>query len=165
MDYFSYRKGQLFCEDSSVDEIASKYGTPCYIYSIRTILEHYRKIQQAFAFNVSSTICYSVKANSNLSILKLMEKEGAGFDVVSGGELFRVLKIGADPKSVVFAGVGKTDDEIKYGLKSNILLFNVESEQELWNINRIAEDEKKIAPVALRVNPDVDPHTHTYITT
>jgi diaminopimelate decarboxylase len=169
MDYFSYTRGELKVEDVSVQEIAEKHGTPVYVYSGRTILEHYRKLRDAFsgAGGLAETplICYSVKANSNLSILKLMKDEGSGFDVVSGGELYRALKVGADPKKCVFAGVGKNDEEITYALEQGILLFNVESEEELANIDRIAGKIGKRAPVALRVNPDVDPQTHTYIST
>lgn len=169
MDYFSYSAGELRVEDVSVQDIADKHGTPIYIYSSRTILEHYRKLRDAFAgaggLAEPPLICYSVKANSNLSILKLMKDEGSGFDVVSGGELYRALKVGADPKKCVFAGVGKNDEEITYALEQGILLFNVESEEELANIDRIAGKIGKKAPVALRVNPDVDPQTHTYIST
>jgi diaminopimelate decarboxylase len=169
MDYFSYTRGDLKVEDVSVQDIAEKHGTPVYIYSGRTILEHYRKLRDAFAgaggLSEAPLICYSVKANSNLSILKLMKDEGSGFDVVSGGELYRALKVGADPKKCVFAGVGKNDEEITYALEQGILLFNVESEEELANIDRIAGKIGKRAPVALRVNPDVDPQTHTYIST
>src|ERR1043166_9412212 len=169
MDYFNYIRGELFCEDASVPKIAEEHGTPTYIYSARTILEHYRKLRDAFASAGDLThaplICYSVKANSSLSILKLMKDEGSGFDVVSGGELYRALKVGADPKKIVFAGVGKTDEEITLGLEKGILLFNVESEEELPNIDRIAGKLGKKAPAALRVNPDVDPQTHTYIST
>lgn len=169
MDYFNYLRGELRVEDVPVQEIAEKHGTPVYIYSGRTILEHYRKLREAFTGGGDATqaplICYSVKANSNLSILKLMKDEGSGFDVVSGGELYRALKVGADPKKIVFAGVGKNDEEITYALEKGILLFNVESEEELANIDRIAGKAGKKAPVALRVNPDVDPQTHTYIST
>ncbi len=169
MDYFNYLRGDLVCEDVSVAKIAEEHGTPTYIYSARTILEHYRKLRDAFAGagDVANPplICYSVKANSNLSILKLMKDEGSGFDVVSGGELHSALKVGADPKKIVFAGVGKADEEITYALEKGILLFNVESEEELANIDRIAGTLGKKAPVALRVNPDVDPQTHTYIAT
>lgn len=164
MDYFRYQKGSLHCEDVPVEDLASKHGTPLYLYSTRTILEHYRKLSEAFA-ELKPTIAYSVKANSNLSILKMMKEAGSGFDVVSGGELYRALKIGADPKTIVFAGVGKTDEEIGYALDQDILLFNIESEEELENINRIAQSKNKTARCALRINPDVDPHTHTYIAT
>jgi diaminopimelate decarboxylase len=169
MDYFTYLRGDLVCEEVPVHKIAEEHGTPTYIYSARTILEHYRKLRDAFAgagdLSHAPLICYSVKANSNLSILKIMKDEGSGFDVVSGGELYRALKVGADPKKIVFAGVGKSDEEIAFALEKGILLFNVESEEELANIDRIAGGLGKTAPVALRVNPDVDPQTHTYIST
>ena len=164
-DFFSYRKGVLHCEEVPVGEIAREHGTPIYIYSARTILEHYRKIRQAFADQVNCLICYSVKANSNLSILRILQQEGAGFDVVSKGEIVRALKIGADPAKIVFAGVGKREDEIEYALDKNILLFNVESEEEILALEKIAARKKTEARVALRVNPDVDPKTHTYIAT
>ena len=169
MDYFSYLRGDLMAEDVPVRDLAERHGTPLYVYSARTVLEHYRKLRDAFAGAAELAhpplICYSIKANSNLSILKLMKDEGSGFDVVSGGELHRALKVGADPKKCVFAGVGKTDEEISYALDKGILLFNVESEEELANIDRLSGKLGKRAQVALRVNPDVDPQTHTYIST
>jgi diaminopimelate decarboxylase len=169
MDYFHYLRGELMAEDLPVRSLADAQGTPLYVYSSRTILEHYRKLRDAFAGGAElqspPLICYSIKANSNLSILKLMKDEGSGFDVVSGGELYRALKVGADPKKIVFAGVGKSDEEITYALEKGILLFNVESEEELANIDRLAGVRGLRAPVALRVNPDVDPQTHTYIST
>lgn len=169
MDYFNYLRGRLMCEDALVEDLAREHGTPLYVYSAQTILEHYAKLKQAFApaadFTDEPVICYSVKANSNLSILKLMRDHGSGFDVVSGGELHRALKVGADPKKIAFAGVGKSDDEIRYAMEKDILLFNVESEEELENVNRIAKERKTAVKVAIRVNPDVDPKTHTYITT
>jgi diaminopimelate decarboxylase len=169
MDYFNYLRGDLRVEDVPVQEIVEQHGTPTYIYSGRTILEHYRKLRDAFSaatdVGQGPIICYSVKANSNLSILKIMKDEGSGFDVVSGGELYRALKVGADPKKIVFAGVGKSDEEISFALEKEILLLNVESEEELANIDRIAGKMGRRAPVALRVNPDVDPQTHTYIST
>jgi diaminopimelate decarboxylase len=169
MDYFSYLRGDLRVEDLPVHDVAARFGTPLYLYSARTIVEHYRKLKDAFSgageLGEAPLLCYSVKANSNLSILKLMKDEGSGFDVVSGGELYRALKVGADPGKCVFAGVGKSDEEIRYALEKDILLFNVESEEELSNIDRIAGTLGKKAPIALRVNPDVDPQTHTYIST
>ncbi|HEX7900344.1 MAG TPA: diaminopimelate decarboxylase [Planctomycetota bacterium] len=169
MDYFNYQRGELMVEDVPAAKLAEKHGTPLYVYSGRTILEHYRKIRDAFASAGDLTqqplICYSIKANSNLSILKIMKDEGSGFDVVSGGELIRALKIGADPQKIVFAGVGKADDEINLALEKGILLFNVESEAELENIDRLAGARNMVAQIALRVNPDVDPQTHTYIAT
>jgi diaminopimelate decarboxylase len=165
MDYFRYRQGALYCEEAPVSDIAARIGTPCYIYSARTILEHYRKIREAFGKRLDLLICYSVKSNGNLSILKLMQNEGAGFDVVSGGELHRALRVGADPRKIVFAGVGKTEAEIRFALEREILQFNVESEDELEVIAAAARDLGRTARVAIRVNPDVDPRTHTYITT
>jgi diaminopimelate decarboxylase len=162
MDYFLYKNGRLQCEEAAADALAAAHGTPLYVYSARTILEHYRKLRDAFN---NPVICYAVKANSNLSILKMMAKEGAGFDVVSGGELYRALKVGADPKKIVYAGVGKADEEIVAGLRAGILLFNIESEEELENIDRLAGKLGKTADVALRINPDVDPETHAYIST
>ncbi len=164
MDYFSYKKGELWCEGLLVAALAREYSTPLYIYSARTIREHYRRLRDAFS-SVSVLVCYSVKANSNLAILDLLCTEGAGFDVVSGGELFRALRVGADPRKIVFAGVGKTDAEIAMALDTGILMFNVESEAELDNLEQIAKKKKIVAPVALRINPDVDPQTHKYITT
>ncbi|MBI3271492.1 MAG: diaminopimelate decarboxylase [Planctomycetes bacterium] len=164
MDYFRYVDGRLLCEDLQIEELAARHGTPLYIYSRRTIVEHFQRIREAFA-GVETLVCYSVKANSNLALLSAMRREGAGFDVVSGGELFRALRAGADPARCVFAGVGKTDEEIEYALERRIFLFNVESWAELENIDRLAAARKTTAQIALRLNPDVDPSTHTYITT
>ena len=169
MDYFSYRHGRLLCEEADVDGLARAHGTPLYVYSARTIREHTRKLREAFTPPEprpwDPILCYSVKANSNLSILKLMANEGSGFDVVSGGELYRALKVGADPKKIVYAGVGKSDEEIVAGLRAGILLFNAESEEELENLDRLSGKLGKRADVALRINPDVDPETHVYIST
>jgi len=173
MDYFHYKNGRLFCEEADADALAGAHGTPLYVYSARTILEHYRKLRDAFTTPKGAegspsgppVICYSVKANSSLSILKMMAKEGSGFDVVSGGELYRALKVGADPRKIVYAGVGKSDEEIVAGLRAGILLFNIESEEELENVDRLAGKLGKTADVALRINPDVDPATHVYIST
>ena len=162
MDYFLYKNGRLRCEEAEAEALAGTHGTPLYVYSARTILEHYRKLRDAFQ---NPIICYSVKANSSLSILKMMAKEGSGFDVVSGGELYRALKVGADPKKIVYAGVGKADEEIIAGLRAGILLFNIESEEELENVDRLAGKLGKTADCALRINPDVDPETHVYIST
>ncbi|MCX7698410.1 MAG: diaminopimelate decarboxylase [Candidatus Goldbacteria bacterium] len=164
MDYFDYKNGKLYAEDVDVSMLAEKFKTPLYIYSSRTIIEHLRKIKSAFK-EFDTLVCYSVKANSNISILKLIAEEDAGFDVVSGGELFRVLKAGGNPKKIVYAGVGKTPEEIFYALKTGILMFNIESVEELQTINKIAKNLKIKADVALRINPDVDAHTHSYITT
>ena len=169
MDYFNYIRGDLHCENVAAEDIAREFGTPCYVYSSRTIREHFEKLQAAFApaaaGDAAPLLCYSVKANSNLTILNLMREMGSGFDVVSGGELYRALKVGADPKKIVFAGVGKTEAEIRQALEQDILLFNVESEGELEVLDRVAGSLKKTARAALRINPDVDPETHTYIST
>jgi len=164
MDAFQYRNGQLFCEDVSVADLAAKYGTPLWIYSKAKLVHELQAVRQAFA-EVDPVICYSVKANSNLSLLKLLNEQGSSFDVVSGGELFRVREAGADTSRVVFAGVGKTDPEIQEALADNILMFNVESEAELKAISRVAAEMNRVAPVALRLNPDIDGKTHAKTTT
>jgi len=164
MDYFHYEDGQLLVENLPVRRIAEEVGTPCYIYSAATLRHHYKVLAEAFAA-VQPLICYSIKANSCLAILKLLKELGAGFDVVSGGEIFRALRVGADPRKIVFAGVGKTVAEMRYALESGILLFNVESENELRALSTVALRMGKRAKVTLRLNPDVDPKTHTYITT
>jgi diaminopimelate decarboxylase len=164
MDYFNYRNRELFCEEVSAKELVEKYGTPLWVYSKRTLLHHLGQIQSAFA-EVDPVICYSVKANGNLGILKVMKEAGSSFDVVSGGEFYRVQQAGADTSRVVFAGVGKTDDEIRFALDNNVLMFNVESEAELDAIARVAGACKKAAPVALRLNPDIDAKTHAKTTT
>lgn len=164
MDAFEYRDGQLYCEQVPVADLAQKYGTPLYIYSASAFTTQLRALQDAFA-EVNPLVCYSVKANSNLSVLKLLTQHGSGFDVVSGGELHRVQVAGGDPGKTVFAGVGKTDDEIAQALQAGVLMFNVESEAELDAIDRVARSTGKVAPIALRVNPDVDPRTHRYIST
>jgi len=164
MDYFGYKNNVLFAENTDVNALAKKYGTPLYVYSHRTITEHFRKIKSAFS-DIPTLICYSVKANSNLTFLNILAKEGSGFDIVSGGELYRVIKAGGDPKKVVYAGVGKTEEEIVYGIKSGILLFNVESINELKQINAVAKKMKKVVNVGLRINPDDEAATHHYITT
>ncbi len=169
MDHFTYARGELMAEEVPVQEIAERHGTPIYIYSAHTIAGHYRRLRDAFGeaagLPQAPIVCYSVKANSSLSILKLMHDLGAGFDVVSGGEIHRALKVGADPGKIVYAGVGKTDPEIRLALEKGILLLNAESQEELENIDRIAGQMGRKAPAALRVNPDVDPQTHTYIAT
>lgn len=164
MDYFEYRNGELFAEGVPVRRIAREVGTPAYIYSLATLKRHYRVFDQAFA-RLSHLVCFSMKSNSNLAVLRAFVKEGGGFDIVSAGELFRALKAGADPKKIVFSGVGKKKAEIEYALNAGILMFNVESEQELTVLNEIARGMEKKAPISLRVNPDVDPKTHPYIST
>ena len=164
MDHFNYRNHELYCEDVRVADLAARYGTPLYIYSKATITHHLDTLNKAF-MTLNPLVCYSVKANSNLGILKVVGEHGDGFDVVSGGELGRVLKAGGTADRTVFAGVGKTDPEIAAAIQAGVLMFNVESEEELAAINRVAESLGKVAPVALRVNPDVDPKTHRYIST
>lgn len=164
MHYFQYKDKALYCEEVSIDSMASEVGTPFYLYSYRTMVRHYKAFQEAF-LSVPHLICYSVKANSNLSVLKTFVDMGSGVDTVSGGEIYRALKAGADPEKIVFSGVGKKEEEIEYGLKTGILMFNVESAQELEAINGIAKRLELKAPISLRVNPDVDPQTHPYIST
>lgn len=164
MNDFVYRDGALYCEDLRVSDIATKVGTPFYLYSRNTLSNHFRAVDQAFG-EVPHIICYSVKANSNLAVLHLMAREGAGADVVSGGELYRARTAGIEAKKIVFAGPGKTASEIEYALREGILIFNVESSQELMLINEIAMRNNVRAPIALRVNPDIDPKTHKYLAT
>jgi diaminopimelate decarboxylase len=164
LHFFSYRGRNLYAEGVPVARIAKEVGTPVFIYSHKTLKRHYGAFRRAFS-RVPHIICYSVKANSNIAVLKTFAEEGSGFDIVSGGELFRTKKAGADPRKIVFSGVGKRTDEIEYAVKSGILMFNVESPQELRAINKIAGRLKKKARIAIRVNPDVDPKTHPYIAT
>lgn len=164
MHFFKYRRNELFAEDVAVKTLAEKYGTPLYIYSYNTLLRHFKAYTDAFN-DYSHIICFALKANSNISILRLFAKQGGGADVVSGGELHKALRAGISPRKIVYAGVGKTEEEIRFALNSRILMFNVESEHELKEINRIATIMKKKAPVALRINPDIDPETHPYIAT
>jgi diaminopimelate decarboxylase len=161
---FHYRDGHLFCEDVDLTVAAEKFVTPLYIYSAGTVLDHYTRLDAALA-PLDHLICYAVKANSNRAILKLLAEAGAGFDIVSGGELFRALKAGADPRKCTFAGVGKRREEIEYALDRGVYSFNVESEAELDYINEIASAKSHRAPIALRVNPDVAAETHAYIST
>jgi diaminopimelate decarboxylase len=161
---FHYRDGILHCEDVNLEHVAEKYGTPLYIYGAGTILDHYRRLDSALG-EIDHLICYAAKANSNRAILNLLSRQGAGFDIVSGGELFRVLAAGGDPQRCTFAGVGKSQEEIEYALDQRVLSFNVESESELACIDRIARSKGVQAPVALRVNPDVDAGTHRYVST
>ena len=164
MNAFEYRGKTLFCEDVRIDDIISQAGTPVYIYSKNAILARYQELKTAFQ-DVDTLICFSVKSNSNLSICKILADEGSGFDVVSGGELFRAVKAGGDPSRVVFAGVGKMDREIKYAMENDIFMFNVESVAELEHINKLAGEFGKTPRVALRVNPDIDANTHAKTTT
>lgn len=164
MNDFQYRGDELYCEEVPVSKIARKVGTPFYLYSHRTLTNHFRVFDGAFA-KVPHIVCFSVKSNSNLAVLRSLIREGSGVDIVSGGELYRALQAGVDPAKVVYSGVGKRIDEIEFALKTGILLFNIESPEELEQINECAGRLKTKAGVALRVNPDVDPQTHPYIST
>lgn len=164
MHFFKYRSGELFAEDIPVRKLAEKYGTPLYIYSYNTLLRHFKAYADAFN-GYQHIICFAVKSNSNTAILRLFAKNGGGADIVSGGELYIALQAGIPSKKIVYAGVGKTEDEIRFALKSKILMFNVESENELREIDRVAGKMKAKATIALRINPDIDPGTHPYITT
>ncbi len=164
MHFFEYRSGELHCEEVPLHRIALEVGTPVYIYSESTLRRHVRVFDEAFAA-VPHLICYAVKANSNINILRKFADWGTGFDIVSGGELFRVLKAGGSAGKVIFAGVGKTEDEIRYALHEEILFFNVESSSELELIHQVAREMNKRARVSIRANPDVDPKTHPYIST
>jgi len=161
---FHYLNGSLHCEAVDLSRVAEKYGTPLYVYSAGTILDHYRRLNTALA-GIDHLVCYAVKANSNRAILNLLSREGAGFDIVSGGELFRVLAAGGDPQKCTFAGVGKSREEIEYALDQGVFSFNVESEAELAYLDEIARGKGVQAPIALRVNPDVDAGTHRYVST
>ncbi|MDL1872121.1 diaminopimelate decarboxylase [Deltaproteobacteria bacterium PRO3] len=164
MHHFEYKNKILHAEQVPVPKIAKAVGTPVYVYSHATLTRHFKVFDEAFA-DIPHLICYSMKCNSNLAILRTFAGLGGGIDIVSQGELFRALKAGCDPRKIVFSGVGKTEEEIAFALKKKILMFNVESEQELAAIDRVARKLKKRAPVSLRVNPDIDPKTHPYITT
>src|SRR5437667_3328977 len=164
MHYFQYQAGELYCEEVPLARIAADMGTPVYVYSERTLERHVRVFDEAFR-SVPHLICYAVKANSNINILRRFAEWGTGFDIVSGGELFRVLRAGGSAEKVIFAGVGKTAAEIRYALDAGILFFNVESPAELELIHTIARDTHRRAPVSIRANPDVDPRTHPYIST
>jgi len=164
MDYFNYKNGKLFAENVSVEKIADKVGTPVYIYSKATFKEHLQKIQQAYS-RLDTTICFSVKACGNINILKFMAEAGSGFDIVSGGELYRVLQAGGEPSKIVYAGVGKNDTEIIEALNADIGYFNIESEAELENLIRLARQQGKQPKAALRVNPDIAYKTHVFLAT
>jgi diaminopimelate decarboxylase len=164
MHDFQYRGNDLYCEDFPIAEIAKEVGTPFYLYSLNTLEQHFQAFDQSFS-QVDHLVCYSAKANSNIAILRIFVRRGAGIDVVSGGEIFRALKAGTPPERIVYSGVGKRVDEIEYALELPILMFNVESTQELIIIDRLAGQMGTKARVSLRVNPDVDPRTHPYIAT
>jgi len=164
MDHFSYRDGRLYAEEVELAALAAEYGTPCYVYSRATIERHWRAFDQALG-GQEHLVCYAVKANSNLAVLNVMARLGSGFDIVSVGELERVLRAGGDPARIVFSGVGKRADELRRALEAGIHCFNVESEGELERLNAVAGEMQRRAPVSLRVNPDVDAKTHPYIST
>ena len=164
MHHFQYINDELFCEEVPVSKVAQEVGTPFYLYSHATLQKHYRVFDNAFA-GIKHLTCFSMKANSNLAILKLFACEGGGVDIVSGGELYRALKAGVKPEKIVYSGVGKQAEDIEYALKSDILMFNVESAQEILTLNNLAKGLGKKARIAIRANPDVDPKTHPYIST
>ena len=164
MDYFDYRDGNLFAEDVNVNDLAKEYGTPAYVYSRATLERHFKAFDEALS-SLPHLVCYAVKANSNLAVLNVLARLGSGFDIVSGGELERVLAAGGDAAKVVFSGVGKTRAEMQRALEVGIYCFNVESEAELDVLNEVAGDLGKVANISIRVNPDVDAKTHPYIST
>ncbi|MGP9799326.1 diaminopimelate decarboxylase [Rheinheimera sp. NSM] len=165
MDHFNYQHNRLFAEQQPLSDIANQFGTPCYVYSRATVERHYQAFASAAAKHPHSLVCYAVKANSNLAILNLLAKLGSGFDIVSGGELRRVIAAGGDAKKVVFSGVAKTADDMRFALQLGIKCFNVESIAELERLQQVASSLDKKAPVSIRVNPDIDAKTHPYIST
>jgi diaminopimelate decarboxylase len=164
MHHFEYRNNELYCEGVPITEIVKDVGTPFYLYSDATIRQHFSAFDGAFD-GINHLTCFSMKSNSNLAILRLFALEGSGADIVSGGELYRALKAGFNPKTIVYSGVGKVVEDLEFGLKSDILMFNVESTQEIYQLNEVAKKLDKKATVSIRVNPDVDPQTHPYIST
>ncbi len=164
MHDFTYQHGELCCESVPLSRIAKEVGTPCYVYSHTTLVRHFRAFNGAFQ-DIPHLVAYAMKANSNLALLRLMASEGSGLDIVSGGELYRALRAGVPPAKIVFAGVGKSRNEIRYALETDILMFNVESPAELLAIDEVAAEKGRRARVALRINPDIDPKTHPYIST
>ena len=164
MHHFQYQNKELHCEDVPVSEIARDVGTPFYLYSHATLRQHFKAFDGAFQ-GINHLTCFSMKSNSSLAILRLFAQQGGGVDIVSGGELYRALKAGVAPQKIVYSGVGKRMEDLQYALKSDILLFNVESSQEISRLNEVARSLGKRAPVAIRVNPDIDPQTHPYIST
>jgi len=165
MHDFKFKNGRLYCEGVALERLARECGTPLYVYSQHTITDHFQKLDRALGELPDRLICYAMKANSNAAILRLLANLGGGFDIVSAGELFRVVQAGGDPRKCVFAGVGKTDEEIRYALAQGIYCFNVESAPEIERINRLAQEINERAPIAIRVNPNVEAHTHAKITT
>ncbi len=164
MDFFQYKNGELYCENVPAERIAREVGTATYVYSKATLLHHYRQIADAFR-PLNATICYSIKSCGNINLCRVLAEEGCGFDVTSGGELFRAMAAGGDPKKMIYAGVGKTDEEIRDAINVGIAAFNLESEAEIENVDRVAASIGKQAVGAIRVNPDVDPRTHAKTTT
>lgn len=164
MHFFSYKGNELCAEEVPVTALTEKYGTPLYVYSYKTLVRHFKAYDDAYG-TFPHIICFALKANTNGALLRILAKKGGGADIVSGGELFRALRAGIPSNKMVYAGVGKTEAEIRFALKSGILMFNVESEDELREIDRVAGLMKKKAPIALRINPDIDPRTHPYIST
>jgi diaminopimelate decarboxylase len=164
MDFFEYRDNELWAEQVRVGDLAEQFGTPLYVYSAKTILRHFQAFAGAMQ-GLDHRICFSVKANGNIGVLRLLGGLGAGMDIVSGGELYRALKAGIDPRKIVYSGVGKQDHEIREALEADILMFNVESVQELERIGQLAAGMNTVARISLRINPDVDPKTHPYIST
>ena len=164
MDHFQYRDGELFAEEIAVADLAERFATPLYVYSRAMLERHFRAFDDAFGDHPHQ-VCYAVKANSNIAVLNVLARLGAGFDIVSGGELTRVLRAGGDPDKIVFSGVGKTADEMELALKAGIHCFNVESAAELELLNLVAGEQDQVARIAIRVNPDVDAQTHPYIST
>ena len=164
MDFFNYKNGELYCEDVPAETIAREVGTPVYVYSKATLLHHYRQVADAFK-PVNATICYSIKSSGNVNLCKVLAEAGCAFDVTSGGELYRALQAGGDPAKIIYAGVGKTDEEIKEALEAGIAAFNLESEEEIENVDRVAGQVRRKAVGAIRINPDVDPKTHVKTTT
>jgi diaminopimelate decarboxylase len=164
MHHFIYKDNQLYCESVAVADIAKAVGTPFYLYSSATLTHHFNTFDKSFG-ELPHMTCFAVKACSNLAVLRLFATLGGGADIVSGGELYRSMKAGIDPRRIIYSGVGKTEEELRYGLVSGILMFNVESEQELERLQRVAQEQELVAPVSFRINPDVDPKTHAYIST
>ena len=164
MHDFSFKRGKLYCENVSVASLVKQHGSPLFIYSHATLTRNFQQLDEALA-PLDHTVCFAVKANSNLGVLRTLANAGSGFDLVSGGELQRIIAAGGDPSKCVFAGVGKTEEEIELALKKGIYAFNAESEPELVRINKVARRLKKKAPIAVRVNPNVDAKTHAKITT
>src|SRR5436190_7313673 len=159
MHHFRYQNNKLVCEGVPVQSLAEKFGTPLYIYSQATLTDHYQKLDKALA-PLDHMICFAMKANSNLAVMRVLGNLGSGFDLVSGGELQRVIAAGGDPRKCAFAGVAKSEAEIEFALRQKVYSFNVESEAELQRINKVAARLKRIAPIAVRVNPNIDAHTH-----